>query len=151
MARILLLNGPNLNLLGGRETPLYGRVTLAEIEARLQALATELGHELEALQSNHEGVLIDAIQGAGARGIAFMLINPGGLTHTSVALRDACIAAAPPFIEVHVSNIWAREHFRQHSYLSDVAVGSVVGLGPGGYELALRGAADYLSERRGKP
>jgi 3-dehydroquinate dehydratase-2 len=145
MARILLLNGPNLNLLGRREPELYGKTTLREIEARLKTLAAQLGHELESFQSNDEGALIDRIHAAAGEGTGFILINPGGLTHTSVALRDALTGVAIPFIEIHISNVWARESFRQHSYLADVAVGSIVGLGPGGYDLALRGAADYLT------
>jgi len=148
MARILLINGPNLNLLGEREPQLYGRASLSEIEARLQKLAAQLGHDLDAMQSNHEGALIDAIHRARERGVEFMLINPGGLTHTSVALRDAALGVGIPFIEVHVSNVAAREPFRRHSYLADVAVGSIVGLGPLGYELALRAAAEHLSTRR---
>ena len=147
MARILLVNGPNLNLLGQREPEIYGRVTLSEIEARLQKLATQLGHDLESMQSNHEGALIDAIHRARER-VEFMLINPGGLTHSSVALRDAVLAVGIPFIEIHLSNVAAREPFRQHSYLADVAVGSIAGLGPIGYELALRAAAEHLSARR---
>jgi 3-dehydroquinate dehydratase-2 len=148
MARILLINGPNLNLLGLREPQIYGRASLSEIEARLQKLAAQLGHELETIQSNHEGALIDAIHRARERGVEFMLINPGGLTHTSVALRDAVLGVGIPFIEVHVTNVAAREPFRRHSYLADVAVGSVVGLGPLGYELALRAAAERLSAGR---
>ena len=148
MARILLINGPNLNLLGKREPELYGRVSLSEIEAQLQKVAAQLGHQLDAMQSNHEGALIDAIHRAGDQGVDFMLINPGGLTHSSVSLRDAMLGAGIPFIEVHLSNIAAREPFRSHSYLADIALGSVVGLGPVGYELALRGAAAHLSARR---
>lgn len=148
MARILLINGPNLNLLGKREPELYGRVSLSEIEAQLQKVAAQLGHQLDAMQSNHEGALIDAIHRAGDQGVDFMLINPGGLTHSSVSLRDAMLGAGIPFIEVHLTNIAAREPFRRHSYLADIALGSVVGLGPVGYELALRGAATHLSARR---
>jgi len=147
MARILLINGPNLNLLGKREPELYGRVSLGEIEARLQTLASQLGHQVDSMQSNHEGALVDAIQRAGEKGIDFILINPGGLTHSSVSLRDALLGTGIPFIEVHLSNIAAREAFRRHSYLADIALGSIVGLGPVGYELALRGAAAHLSAR----
>ena len=145
MARILLLNGPNLNLLGTREPTLYGHRTLAEIEAGLQKLASDLGHELRSLQSNHEGALIDAIQQAGTEGVGYILINPGGLTHSSVALRDALTGIRIPFIEIHISNIAARETFRRRSLLAEVAVGSVTGLGTFGYELALRAAARQLS------
>ena len=145
MARILLINGPNLNLLGRREPEHYGIAGLSEIEARLQKLAAQLGHEITAIQSNHEGALIDAVQRAADQGVEFILINPGGYTHSSVALRDALLGVGIPFIEVHVSNVAAREPFRRHSYLADVAVGSIVGLGPLGYELALRAAADRLS------
>jgi 3-dehydroquinate dehydratase-2 len=145
MARILLINGPNLNLLGKREPEVYGSVSLSEIEARLQKLAAQLGHQVESMQSNHEGTLIDAIHRAGEQAVDFILINPGGLTHSSVSLRDALVGVGIPFIEVHLSNIAAREPFRRHSYLSDIAVGQVAGLGPVGYELALRGAAAHLS------
>lgn len=136
MADVLVLNGPNLNLLGTREPGVYGATTLAGIEARLRARFAE--HRLDFLQSNHEGVLIDAIhavRGSETRGI---VINPGGLTHTSVALRDALLAVALPFVEVHLSNTFARESFRHHSFLSDVARGVIVGLGPIGYELAVQ-------------
>ena len=145
MARILLLNGPNLNLLGTREPAVYGHRTLAEIEAGLQKLASDLGHELRNFQSNHEGALIDAIQQAGTEGVGYILINPGGLTHSSVALRDALTGVRIPFIEIHISNIAAREMFRRRSLLAEVAVGSVTGLGTFGYELALRAAARQLS------
>jgi 3-dehydroquinate dehydratase-2 len=145
MARLLLLNGPNLNLLGSREPDQYGSVTLAEIVSRAQAVARELGHELLAAQSNAEHELIDSIQRAGAAGITFLIFNPGALTHTSVALRDALLAVKLPFIEVHLSNTAAREPFRHHSYFADIAVGSIVGLGAMGYELAVRAAAARLA------
>jgi 3-dehydroquinate dehydratase II len=145
MARLLLLNGPNLNLLGNREPDMYGTVTLAEIERRAKALAAELGHELRAEQSNAEHVLIEHIQQAPKQGIAFLIFNPGALTHTSIALRDALLAVALPFIEVHLSNTAAREPFRHHSYFADIAVGSIVGLGPQGYEFAIRAAAARLA------
>ena len=145
MARILLLNGPNLNLLGSREPDKYGTSTLAEIESRAKAVASELGHELRAEQSNAEHVLIEQIQGAPRAGVKFLIVNPGGLTHTSVALRDALLAVAIPFIEVHLSNTAARESFRHHSFFADIAVGSIVGLGPAGYEFAVRAAAARLS------
>ncbi len=137
--RILVIHGPNLNLLGTREPEIYGRTTLAEIDADLAATAKELGCEVEAFQSNHEGELIDRIQEAmgSCHGI---LINPGGLTHTSVALRDAMLASGIPFIEVHLSNVHAREPFRHHSYFSDIAEGVICGLGSQGYDLALQAA-----------
>jgi len=145
MARFLLLNGPNLNLLGSREPDKYGTATLAEIEQRARKVASELGHELLAEQSNAEHVLIEHIQRAPKAGVSFLIFNPGGLTHTSVALRDALLAVALPFIEVHLSNTAARETFRHHSYFADIAVGSIVGLGPMGYEFAVRAAAARLA------
>lgn len=145
MARLLLLNGPNLNLLGTREPALYGAATLASIEQRAAAVAKELGHELTAFQSNAEHELIGRIHQAARDGVAFIIFNPAGFSHTSVALRDALLGVAVPFIEVHLSNIHAREAFRRHSYFSDVAVGSVVGLGAFGYELAVRAASEQLS------
>jgi 3-dehydroquinate dehydratase-2 len=145
MAQLILLNGPNLNLLGTREPEIYGRETLADVVARATAVARELGHELAAFQSNAEHELIDRIQKAPAAGIRFAIINPGGLTHTSVALRDAFAGVKLPFIELHLSNTFAREPFRHHSYLSDIAVGCIVGLGPIGYELAVRAAAARLA------
>jgi 3-dehydroquinate dehydratase-2 len=148
MARLLLLNGPNLNLLGTREPTLYGADTLASIEKRLTELATKAGHSLTAFQSNAEHELINRIQRCPADGIDFLLFNPGGFTHTSVALRDALLAVKVPFIEVHLSNMYAREPFRQHSYFSDLAVGSVVGLGALGYEFALTAAIERLKQAR---
>jgi 3-dehydroquinate dehydratase II len=145
MARVLLLNGPNLNLLGTREPALYGTDTLASIESRAAALARELGHELVAFQSNAEHELIGRIHAAPAAGCRFLILNPGSFTHTSVALRDAILAVQLPFIEVHLSNIQAREAFRRHSYFSDIAVGVIAGLGPLGYELAVRAAAQRLA------
>ena len=145
MARLLLLNGPNLNLLGSREPDQYGRQTLAEIEQRAKALAAELGHELRAAQSNAEHELIEQIQRAPQEGVRFLIFNPGALTHTSVALRDALLAVKVPFIEVHLSNTAARESFRHHSYFADIAVGSIVGLGALGYEFAVRAAAARLA------
>lgn len=145
MAKLLLLHGPNLNLLGNREPDKYGRVSLAEIDARCNALARELGHELTSLQSNGEQALIERIHAAGKDGTAFIIINPAAFTHTSIALRDALLAVAIPFIEVHLSNIQARETFRQHSYFSDVAVGSITGLGAHGYDLAVRAACARLT------
>ncbi|TLZ53481.1 MAG: type II 3-dehydroquinate dehydratase [Gammaproteobacteria bacterium] len=145
MARVLLLNGPNLNLLGTREPALYGTDTLVSIEQRALEVARELGHELLAFQSNAEHELIQRIQRAPADAVAFIIINPGALTHTSIALRDALAGAALPFIEVHLSNIFAREPFRRHSYVSDLAVGVITGLGACGYEAAVRAAAARLA------
>jgi 3-dehydroquinate dehydratase II len=146
MAGILLLNGPNLNLLGLREPEIYGSATLPSIEAKLKALATKKGHALTAFQSNAEHELIEKVQAAKHDGFAFVIVNPAGYSHTSIALRDAFLSVAVPFIEVHLSNVFAREDFRQHSYLSDIAVGCIVGLGPIGYELALDAACARLTE-----
>ena len=148
MARLLLLNGPNLNLLGTREPRLYGAETLDAIIQRCSALASELGHELVARQSNAEHELVDLVQAAPGQGVAFLILNPGAFTHTSIALRDAILGVGLPFIEVHLSNVHAREAFRRNSYFSDIAVGQVVGLGPLGYELALRAAAARLAAAR---
>ena len=135
--KLLLLNGPNLNLLGTREPAVYGTTTLADIENAAVAQATNAGAALEHFQSNHEGALIDRIHAAHTEGVDFIVINPGGLTHTSVALRDAFSSVAIPFVEVHVSNVHARESFRQHSYLSGIARGVICGLGPDGYRFAI--------------
>lgn len=140
---LLVLNGPNLNLLGLREPHLYGHTTLPELEAGLQSLAKTLGVTLTAYQSNHEGALVDRIQQARADGTDFIIVNAGAYTHTSVAIRDALAGVKIPFVEVHLSNVYKREEFRHHSYLSDVAVGVVAGLGPSGYEAAVRFAAQY--------
>lgn len=137
---LLLVNGPNLNLLGRREPELYGDETLPAIEQRLRARAAELHAALDCYQSNAEHELVDRIQRAGDEGVAAIVINPGGYTHTSVALRDTLLAVAVPFIEIHLSNIHARERFRRASLLSDVAAGVIAGLGPLGYELALTAA-----------
>lgn len=145
MSRLLLLNGPNLNLLGIREPALYGRTTLAQIETDLVAEAQRLGHQLDCFQSNHEGELVDRVHRARGEDVAFILINPGAYTHTSVALRDALAAVGIPFIEVHLSNVFARERFRHRSYLSDLAAGVIVGFGPLGYRLALNAAHHKLS------
>ena len=144
MARLLLLNGPNLNLLGTREPAVYGTDTLASIEQQAGAVARETGHELSAFQSNAEHELIERVQRARGEGVAFLIINPGAFTHTSIALRDALLATALPFIEVHLSNPQARESFRRHSYFSDIAVGVISGLGAFGYEVAVRAAAQRL-------
>lgn len=146
MARLLLLNGPNLNLLGSREPGVYGVDTLESVEKRATELAREAGHELLAFQSNSEAELIERIHGAPAAGIQFLVFNPGGYTHTSVALRDALLAVRLPFIEVHLSNTHAREPFRHHSYFSDIAAGVITGLGAFGYELALRAALRQLAQ-----
>ena len=146
MARLLVLHGPNLNLLGTREPALYGRTTLAEIDAGLVEAASAAGHQLEALQSNAEHVLVERIQAARGQ-VDFILINPAAFTHTSVAIRDALAAVAIPFIEVHLSNPHAREPFRRHSYLSDLAVGVVAGLGAAGYRAALDAAIARLAAR----
>jgi len=145
MAQLLLLHGPNLNLLGTREPDVYGHATLADIDADLQARAVETGHTLESLQSNAEHVLVDRIQAARGDGTAFILINPAAFTHTSVAIRDALAAVAIPFIEIHLSNPHAREPFRQHSYLSDKAVGVVCGFGADSYRYALDAALRRLA------
>ena len=145
MARILLVNGPNLNLLGTREPEIYGADTLADIETRAAAVARECGHELTAFQSNAEHELIGRIHQAGRESTDFLILNPGAFTHTSVALRDAIAAVRLPFLEVHLSNVHAREAFRRESYFSDIAVGSIVGLGAFGYELAVRAVARLLA------
>jgi len=144
VAKILVLHGPNLNLLGSREPETYGHTTLAQIDADLVRLADEAGHELASFQSNAEHALIDRLHAARLDGTAFILINPAAFTHTSVALRDALLAVSIPFIEVHLSNVHAREAFRRHSYLSDVAVGVICGFGPDSYRLALRAALARL-------
>src|SRR5512147_1304660 len=134
---ILILHGPNLNLLGTREPEVYGRDTLAEIDRRLALAARAAGVRLQAFQSNHEGALIDRVQQAGREATSFIIINPGGYTHTSVSLRDALAGVRIPFVEVHLSNIHARERFRHRSLLAPIAVGSICGLGSKGYDLAL--------------
>jgi len=144
MARILLLNGPNLNLLGMREPGIYGSSTLQSIESKLEGLARTRGHELISFQSNAEHELIAKVHAARQDGCAFVLINPAAFTHTSIALRDAFLSVAMPFIEVHLSNVFAREEFRHRSYFSDIAVGCISGLGPMGYELALEAACARL-------
>lgn len=141
--RILVVHGPNLNLLGTREPEIYGSTTLGEIDAQLSGLAKEAGCELDSFQSNHEGLLIDRIQEArtNADGI---LINPGGLTHSSVSLRDALLGSELPVVEVHLSNVHARESFRQHSYVSGIAVGVITGFGPDSYRLGLDALIAHL-------
>jgi len=147
MAEILVLNGPNLNLLGTREPEHYGRTTLDEINARLATQAQAAGHHIEFYQSNAEHELVDRVQQALTNRVAFILVNPAAFTHTSVALRDALAASKIPFIEVHLSNVHAREPFRQHSYFSDLALGTITGLGPQGYELALAAAIERLKQK----
>ncbi len=142
--KVLLLNGPNLNLLGTREPAIYGATTMADVEAMCRAEGAGLGLEVTAFQSNHEGALVDRIHAARDEGVRFVVINPGALTHTSVALRDALTGVAIPFIEVHISNVHKREAFRHRSFLSDVAEGVIVGLGTIGYRLALQAAAAKL-------
>jgi 3-dehydroquinate dehydratase II len=144
-ARVLVLHGPNLNLLGNREPDVYGHVTLADINAALKAQGASAGVTIDCFQSNHEGDLIDRVQAAPAEGVDFIIINPAGYTHTSVALRDALAGVDIPFIEVHLSNIHAREPFRHHSYFSAIAEGVICGLGPDSYRLALDTAIFRLS------
>ena len=144
MAKILALHGPNLNLLGQREPHIYGSDSLEDINARLSEQCASAGHEFDALQSNSEAELIERIHQARLDGTAFMLVNFGGFTHTSIALRDAMLAAEIPSIEVHLSNLHKREPYRHKSYFADVAIGSIVGLGAQGYELALQAAFRQL-------
>lgn len=146
MSRILVLNGPNLNLLGEREPEIYGRDTLEDINRRLTAAAKAAGHEVVAFQSNAEHALIERLHAARAEDVRFVLINPGAFTHTSIALRDAFLAVKIPFIEVHLSNVHARESFRKRSYLSDLAVGVIAGLGAQGYEFALQSALRHIAK-----
>lgn len=135
--RVLVLHGPNLNLLGSREPEIYGRETLEDVNERLTSAAAAAGADVQCFQSNHEGVLVDRIHQAGDEEVDFIVFNPAGYTHTSIALRDALAAVRIPFIEVHLSNIHAREPFRHRSYFSDLAVGTICGLGSQGYDLAL--------------
>ena len=144
--KILVLNGPNLNLLGTREPDIYGSVSLDQIVTTLKMLSEKQGITLSSLQSNAEHVLVDAIQGASADGVDFILINPGALGHTSISIRDALVGVQIPFIEIHISNIYKREGFRHKSYLSDIAVGIIAGLGARGYELGLISAIGLLEE-----
>jgi 3-dehydroquinate dehydratase II len=146
MARLLLLNGPNLGLLGTREPTLYGQTTLTEIEASLKKQASGAGHDLEAFQSDAEADLIRRIHRGRDDKIALILFNPAAFTHTSIALRDALLAVQIPFIELHLSNVAAREEFRQRSFFSDVAIGTITGFGVGSYELALDAAIRYLAQ-----
>jgi 3-dehydroquinate dehydratase-2 len=149
MARLLLLNGPNLGLLGRREPGLYGTTTLADIEAALRQQAADAGHDLDALQSDSEAELIGRIHRARDEGVAAILFNPAAFTHTSIALRDALLAVQIPFVELHLSNVAARESFRQKSFFADVAIGTIAGFGVTSYELALTAAVRHLA-RGGK-
>ncbi len=144
MAKILLLNGPNLNLLGSREPEIYGSDTLSDIAEDLSKTATKHHHQLSHFQSNSEGDLVTHIQQAAQDGVSFILFNPAAYTHTSIAIRDALLGTKIPFIEIHLSNVHQREDFRQHSYFSDIAVGTIVGLGAQGYELGLQAALKHL-------
>jgi 3-dehydroquinate dehydratase-2 len=144
---VLVINGPNLNLLGTREPEVYGKTTLDDITQKLQNQAANLGISLDSYQSNHEGELIDRVQKAKKDDVGFIIINPGGFTHTSVALRDALAGVAIPFIEVHLSNIHQREEFRKHSYFSDLAIGVICGLGAKGYELALNAIQEKITSK----
>lgn len=146
--QLLVINGPNLNLLGTREPRHYGKTTLADITARLQRRATQAGAALTAFQSNSEAELVDRVQRAGKEAVDFIIINPAAYTHTSVAMRDALAAVGIPFLEVHLSNVFARESFRRESYFSDIAVGVISGLGATGYELALEFALQQPARRK---
>lgn len=146
MKAVLVVHGPNLNLLGHREPAVYGTTTLAEIDRELVTLGAKLGVTVTSLQSNHEGVLIDRVQAARTDGTAGLLVNAGGLTHTSVSLRDALVACERPFVEVHLSNLARREPFRQTNLLSDVALGVIAGFGALGYSLGLRALAAHLAD-----
>lgn len=150
MSTFLLINGPNLNLLGSREPDVYGATTLADIEARSTAVAAELGHDLACFQSNAEHDLIERVQQAGKDGVDFIVINPGAFTHTSVALRDALLAVDIPFIELHLSNTFAREAFRHNSYFSDIATACLFGFGAYGYELAIQAADRHVAQGEDK-
>lgn len=147
MAKILVLNGPNLNLLGTREPGHYGHDTLEELAERITGQARQGGHALSFVQSNAEHELVNHIHQAGRDGVAFILINPAAFTHTSIALRDALLGVAIPFIEIHLSNVYARESFRHKSMLADVAVGVISGMGTHGYELALQAAMRRIEEQ----
>lgn len=146
MAKILVLHGPNLNMLGIREPEVYGTTTLKEIDEQIKLFADSAGHKLASFQSNAEHELIDRIQMAKTNKIDFIIINPGAFTHTSVAIRDAFLSVSIPFIEVHLSNVFAREEFRKQSYLSDIAVAVVSGMGAFGYEVALEAAEQFIEK-----
>ena len=146
MASLLLINGPNLNLLGSREPGVYGETNLADVENRLTGLASEQGHDLDCFQSNAEHEIVDRVQKAAGDKVDFILLNPGAFTHTSIAIRDALLAVSIPFIEIHLSNVFAREDFRHNSYFSDIAAGCLFGLGAYGYELGLNAAIRQLED-----
>ncbi len=148
MSSFLLLNGPNLNLLGSREPEVYGATRLPDIEAKCVATANALGHDIECFQSNAEHDLIDRVQQAATDGVEFIILNPGGFTHTSVALRDAFLAVQIPFIEIHLSNTFAREEFRHNSYFSDIASSCLFGFGAYGYELAIQAADQNIKNAK---
>lgn len=150
MSTFLLINGPNLNLLGSREPDVYGATKLNDIEKRCIELATEFGHSLSCYQSNAEHELIDRVQKAGKDGVDFIILNPGAFTHTSIALRDALLAVDIPFIELHLSNTFAREEFRHNSYFSDIANSCLFGFGAFGYELAVQAASRYVANGEGE-
>ena len=146
MARLLLINGPNLNLLGTREPGVYGDTNLQAVEDSMAELANADGHQLASFQSNAEHEIVDQIQQAATDSVDFIILNPGALTHTSIAMRDALLAVSIPFIEIHLSNVFAREDFRHSSYFSDIAAGCIFGLGAFGYEIALQAASKLLSK-----
>lgn len=148
MARLLLINGPNLNLLGTREPGVYGETNLQSVEDRMTGLASADGHKLTSFQSNAEHEIVDQIQQAATDDVDFIILNPGAFTHTSIAMRDALLAVSIPFIEIHLSNVFAREDFRHSSYFSDIAAGCIFGLGAFGYEIALQAASRLLSEEK---
>ncbi|MDE0753584.1 MAG: type II 3-dehydroquinate dehydratase [Woeseiaceae bacterium] len=148
MARLLLINGPNLNLLGTREPGVYGDTNLQAVEDRMAELANADGHQLASFQSNAEHEIVDQIQQAATDSVDFIILNPGAFTHTSIAMRDALLAVSIPFIEIHLSNVFAREDFRHSSYFSDIAAGCIFGLGAFGYEIALQAASKLLSKEK---
>ena len=150
MSTFLLINGPNLNLLGSREPEVYGKTGLEDIERKATASAKELGHSLECYQSNAEHELIERVQQAARDGVDFIILNPGAFTHTSIALRDALLAVDIPFVELHLSNTFAREKFRHKSYFSDIAQSCLFGFGAYGYELALLAASNHVAEEEGE-
>tara|TARA_Y100000996_G_scaffold271850_1_gene214009 strand:- start:438 stop:881 length:444 start_codon:yes stop_codon:yes gene_type:complete len=147
LSKILLINGPNLNLLGTREPEIYGDITLTEIENKLKSSAKDAGHKLDCIQSNAEHEIINTIQEASKKSIDVIIINPGPLTHTSIALRDTFLSTKIPFIEIHISNIFEREEYRKNSFLSDISIGCIIGCGVGGYGLAMRRAKNYLRDK----
>lgn len=148
MAKLLLINGPNLNLLGTREPDVYGDANLQSVEDHMADLASADGHQLVSFQSNAEHEIVDQIQQAATDEVAFIILNPGAFTHTSIAMRDALLAVSIPFIEIHLSNVFAREDFRHASYFSDIAAGCIFGLGAFGYEIALQAASRLLSKEK---